>query len=113
MSAAYDDYEPPRDYWLRGLLNRLLHLLVVLAVAILLVCWFLPLLRERQKQHAAVDDLKRQVEQQRTLLNRQTKRLNLLQGDRSYLELLARDKLDLQKPGESIFRLDQSADGKP
>jgi cell division protein FtsB len=35
----------------------------------------------------------------------------LLQSDPSYLELLARDKLDLMKPGETIFRMDSLSEG--
>ncbi|MBV9644407.1 MAG: septum formation initiator family protein, partial [Verrucomicrobia bacterium] len=38
--------------------------------------------------------------------NRQSKKLTLLQNDPSYTELLARDKLDLMKPGETIFRME-------
>ena len=30
--------------------------------------------------------------------------INLLQNDREYLEMIARDKLDLMKEGETIFR---------
>ncbi|HEY0792155.1 MAG TPA: septum formation initiator family protein [Chthoniobacterales bacterium] len=112
MSSGYEDYEQPREDWLRGLLNRVFYALILLAFIILLTCWFLPLLRERQKQQKELVHLKEQVEAERTLLNKQTKRLNLLQNDRGYLELLARDKLDLMKPGETIFRMDQPSDGK-
>lgn len=113
MSDAYENYAPPKEDWVRGLLNRVLHLLVFIAIVILLTCWFLPLLRERQKQQRALQALKEQVEQERALLNRRTRRLNLLQSDQSYLELLARDKLDMMKPGETIFRIDQSSGGSP
>ena len=106
MRAAYEDDDEPREDWFRGLLNRILYLLVLLAVIILLVCWFLPLVREERKEQSALQALKEQVAHERTLLNRQSKKLNLLQNDRSYLEMLARDKLDLMKPGETIFRME-------
>jgi cell division protein FtsB len=32
--------------------------------------------------------------------------VHLLQNDPTYLENIARDKLDLMQPGETIFRLD-------
>jgi cell division protein DivIC len=108
VRAVYEDYDEPREDWLRGLLNRILYLLVFSAVMILLVCWFLPLVREQQKQQSALQALKEQVAQERALLNKQSKKLNLLQNDPSYIEMLARDKLDLMKPGETIFRMESS-----
>lgn len=98
---------------MRGFLNQVLHLLIFLAIIILLTCWFVPLFRERQKQQRALQTLKEQVEQERTALNKRTRMLNLLQSDQSYLELLARDKLDMMKPGETIFRMDKPSENKP
>jgi cell division protein FtsB len=110
VSAGFDDYQQPREDWLRVLLNRILYALVIAAVGILLVCWFLPLVKEQQKQQRALTALKQQVEEERAQLNKQTKKLNLLQNDPAYLELLARDKLDLMRPGETIFRMNPPAD---
>ena len=45
------------------------------------------------------------------LLARQTREVNLLKTDPSYLETIARDRLDLMKEGETIFRLDSHASG--
>ena len=42
------------------------------------------------------------------LLARQTREVNLLKTDPTYLETMARDRLDLMKEGETIFRLEQS-----
>jgi cell division protein FtsB len=53
-----------------------------------------------------LQNLKQQVEQERATYNKQSKRLTLLQNDPAYTELLARDKLDLMKPGETIFRME-------
>ena len=112
MSDLYENYVPPKGDWFRGFLSRVLHVLVFLAIVILLICWFLPLLRDRQKQQRTLQTLKEQVEQERTLLSKRTRKLNLLQSDQSYLELLARDKLDMMKPGETIFRMEQAPDSK-
>ena len=35
--------------------------------------------------------------------------VHLLQTDREYLEIIARDKLDMMKPGETIFRLSSTS----
>ena len=104
--SVYDDYDQPKDDWIRSLLNRILYLLVFVAAFILLICWFLPLAKEQQRQQHALQALKQQVEQEKTNFNKLSKKLTLLQNDPAYTELLARDKLDLMKPGETIFRMD-------
>ena len=104
--SEYGNYDEPRDDWIRSLLTRILYLLVLVAALILLVCWFLPLVKERQRQQVALQNLKQQVEQERATYNKQSKKLTLLENDPAYMELLARDKLDLMKPGETIFRME-------
>ena len=109
----YDDYDEPKDDWIRSLLNRILYLLVFVAAFILLICWFLPLVREQQRQQRALQALKQQVEQEKINYNKQSKKLMLLQNDPAHTELLARDKLDLMKPGETIFRMDPAPGSNP
>jgi cell division protein FtsB len=104
--AGYSDYDEPRNDWIRSLLNRILYLLIFVACLILFICWFLPLVKERDRQQHYLQTLKQQVDQERALFNKQSKKLTLLQNDPAYTELLARDKLDLMKPGETIFRMD-------
>jgi cell division protein FtsB len=99
-------FDQPRDDWVRSFLNRIVYLLIIVAALILLICWFLPLVKEQQRQQRALQALKQQVEQERAKFNKESKKLTLLQNDPAYTELLARDKLDLMKPGETIFRMD-------
>jgi cell division protein FtsB len=110
--SAYDDYDQPKDDWLRSLLSRLLYLLGMVAVFVLLTCWFLPLIKEQQRQQRSLEALKQQVEQEKARFNKQSRKLTLLQNDPNYIEILARDKLDLMKPGETIIRMDPS-NGSP
>jgi cell division protein FtsB len=104
--TEYGNYGEPRDDWIRSFLTRILYLLVLVAAFILLICWFLPLVKEQQRQQHALQNLKQQVEQEKANYNKQSKKLTLLQSDPAYTELLARDKLDLMKPGETIFRME-------
>jgi cell division protein FtsB len=106
--SGYGEYDEPRNDWIRSLLNRILYLLIFVACLILLICWFLPLVKERDRQQHYLQTLKQQVDQERALFNKQSKKLTLLQNDPAYTELLARDKLDLMKPGETIFRMDSA-----
>ena len=111
--SEQDDDDQPRSDWIRSLLNKILYLLVFVAALILLICWFLPLVKEQQRQQHALQALKQQVEQEKVNYNKQTKKLTLLQSDPAYIELLARDKLDLMKPGETIFRMDPAPGNTP
>jgi cell division protein FtsB len=112
VRAGYEEFDESHQEWLRQLLNRVLHILIVVAFLILLICWFLPLIKERQKQQSAVQALQESVARERALYNKQSKKLTLLQSDPNYLELLARDKLDLMKPGETIFRMEPLSEDK-
>jgi cell division protein FtsB len=56
--------------------------------------------------------LQAQVNEQKHLIARQTREVNLLTTDREYLETIARDKLDLMKEGEVIFRLEPASKRK-
>lgn len=87
-------------------LIRVVIILIALAVVTILVSLFLPELRNRREQAAKVDNLKMQVEQQKAILTLRNKQIELLKNDPSYLETIARDKLDLMKEGETILRLD-------
>jgi cell division protein FtsB len=57
--------------------------------------------------------LQQQVNEQQNLLAHQTREVNLLKTDSTYLETVARDRLDLMKEGETIFRLESPRAAKP
>lgn len=67
---------------------------------------FLPEVSKRRDQQARVEQLKLEVEQQRQLLVRNTRNEELLKHDPEYVGLIARDRLDLMKEGETIYRID-------
>ena len=108
MRSAYDSFNDSHTDWLRLLLNRILYILLIAAILILMICWFLPLLKERQKQQLALQSLEQQLAQEKLVYKREEKKLAWIQNDPNYLELLARDKLDLKKPEEKIFRVEPS-----
>jgi cell division protein DivIC len=108
VRSAYDSFDGSPADWLRLLLNRILYILLIAAILILMICWFLPLLKERQKQQLAVQTLEQQLAQEKLTNKREAKKLWWIQNDPTYLELLARDKLDMKKPDEKIFRVEPS-----
>jgi cell division protein DivIC len=108
VRSAYDSFDDSHTDWLRLLLNRILYILLIAAILILMICWFLPLLKERQKQELALQTLQQQLAEAKLVYRREQKKLSWIQHDPDYLELLARDKLDLKKPEEKIFRAEPS-----
>ncbi len=73
----------------------------------MIVSLFVPPYKKLNASRAAIDNLQAQVNEQKTLLARQNREVNLLKTDPTYLETIARDRLDLMKEGEVIFRLEQ------
>lgn len=90
-------------------LNRALKALLAAAFLALVIVLFLPEIRRQRDQAAVRDKLLAEKARQEEILARQTRQAELLKTDPAYLETLARDKLQVMKPGETIIRLDDEA----
>ena len=106
--SGYGDFRARREATVWQRLNSLLRFLLGLALLLVIVSLFLPQWKRLGQSRADVDRLQEEVTHQKVLLARQTREANLLKTDPTYLETLARDRLDLMKEGETIFRLEQS-----
>jgi len=106
---GYGDFRARREATVWQRLNSILRVLLVLAIALVIVSLFLPQAKKLSQSRTEIENLQTQVNEQKILLARQTREVNLLKTDPSYLETMARDRLDLMKEGESIFRLEQLA----
>ena len=104
---GYGDFRARREATVWQRLNRILRVLLVLALVLVIVSLFLPQAKKLRQSRAEIDRLQGQVTEQKILLARQTREVNLLKTDSTYLEIMARDRLDLMKEGETIFRLEQ------
>ena len=91
-------------------LNRILGVLLVVAVWLGIISLFVPPYKRLMQSRGEIDNLQAQVNQQRLLLARKTREVTLLQTDPAYLESIARDRLDLMKEGEVIFRLEPASE---
>jgi cell division protein FtsB len=112
VDHSYGDFRARREATVWQRLNRILLVLLIIAVWLVIVSLFVPPYKKLTRSRAEIDTLQQQVNEQRTLLARQTREVNLLKTDVTYLETIARDRLDLMKPGETIFRL-ETARAKP
>jgi cell division protein FtsB len=104
---GYGDFRARREASIWQQLNRVLKLLLTIAFILVIVSLFVPQHKKLTQSRSEIDNLQAQVTEQKMLLARQTREVNLLKTDPGYLETIARDRLDLMKEGETIFRLEQ------
>lgn len=104
--SGYGDFRARREATVWQRLNSVLRGLLAIAVVLVIVSLFLPPYKKLGQSRTEIDKLQLQVNEQKTLLARQTREVNLLKTDPTYLETMARDRLDLMKEGETIFRLE-------
>jgi cell division protein FtsB len=107
-NSGYGDFRARREATVWQRLNSVLRVLLGLAVVLVIVSLFLPLYKKRVQRQNEIDNLQNQVNEQKIVLAKQTREVNLLTSDPVYLETIARDRLDLMKEGETIFRLEPS-----
>jgi cell division protein FtsB len=110
--TGYGDFRARREATVWQRLNSILRVLLAVAVLLVIVSLFLPLSKKRAQSQVEIDRLQAQVNDQKTLLARQTREVNLLKTDPAYLEIMARDRLDLMKEGETVFRLEPAPANK-
>lgn len=110
--SGYGEFRARREASVWQRLNRLLRALLVLVLLLVIVSLFLPQSKKLAQSRAEIENLQAKVNEQKILLARQTREVNLLKTDPTYLETLARDRLDLMKEGETIFRVDPLPPGK-
>ena len=113
MDQTYADFRARREATVWQRLNRTLRVLLVLAIWLIIVSLFVPPYKKLMQSRAEIDNLQQQVNEQQNLLAHQTREINLLKTDSTYLETVARDRLDLMKDGETIFRLEPGRAAKP
>ena len=107
MSAGYyiEEYEPPTpSIWTR--INRLLWVLLILTVVALIIGAFLPELEKQRVERDERARLTRLINEQRALLGRNKLKVGWLTNDPEYLGIVARDRLNLMKEGETILRIE-------
>ena len=96
-----------------GALNRALRVLVVLAALAISGLFFVPEIQRHREERAEIRRLESEIQLQELVLAERTRELQLLRTDPAYVEVLARDKLDLMKEGETIFRIDAGGPATP
>ena len=109
VDYTYGDFRARREATVWQRWNRVLLVLLLLAVWLVIVSLFVPPYKKLKLGHEEIDKLQAQRDEQHVLLSKQTREVNLLKTDPVYLETIARDRLDLMKEGDTIFRIESAA----
>ena len=105
MSVSFGDPQSPRVGGIWHSLNIFLATLIVLTVMAGIIYRLLPEGSKLNEQTARVEELKMQIEKEEQLLARSTREAEMLVRDPAFIDLIARDRLDLMKDGERVWRL--------
>jgi len=87
-------------------LIQITQLLLVVAMIAAVVLWFLPVIQQSQRLQQENRDNAAKIAQAMESNRRLQQEVALLKTNPLYVERLARDKLNLGKPGEVVFRFD-------
>jgi cell division protein FtsB len=89
-------------------LNRVLMFLTFVGAICIIALWFYPELKRRDAMVKNLEEKQTMLAMEEARNRQQTREVYLLENDREYIETIARDRLDMMKEGETIFRLDSS-----
>ncbi len=104
--TSYGDYDRRRNESGFHFLNRLLIVIIILALCIGGIITSIPLFKQYREQNETIDRLQNEIARQKAIHTRRTREEQLLKNDPNYLEIIARDRLSVMKPGETIIHLD-------
>jgi cell division protein DivIC len=102
--------------WRTGLWARLQSLgfmVFVVVVGVGMALLFVPLLRQQHLMQQELLRLDREIARQQALEKQQKTEIEALRTDPGYVERTARNKLNLARPGEVIFRFEPAPHRQP
>ncbi len=97
-------HSPERPLFPWQTVNRALVALILATAAAGVAMKFIPEIRRCQALHAWIRDLQSEEEHLRLYHELLLRELDWMETRPEYVEQIARDKLDLYRPGELIFR---------
>jgi cell division protein FtsB len=92
------------DFWHR--LNRVIGVLVLFGFFLGVGAMFYPVWQKQQDMRSRLASLEDEHTIKIAHLQSKQRDIELLRHDREYLETIARDRLNLMKSGETIFRVE-------
>lgn len=108
--ATLNDFDQ-RAPGLWNALNRFLIGIIIVLLGLGGSVIFIPILKERREVSARIAQLQDEIAKEKAINIRRSRELELLKNDPEYMELIARDRLDMMKPGETIIRIEPKRPG--
>lgn len=93
-----------RTLWLRGL-TRFVFVIVCLLVGAVVIVYALPQRKVLQQMEDELQDSKRKEQEANAGRDYKREELRALKEDQEFLELKARDRLDMAREGEKVLRI--------
>ncbi len=106
---ALSDEDDRPDIWQR--LSRVLVTVLFLLVMAVILSLFLPEVEKQREIDSELAELEGVRDAMRERRQKLAARLEWMKTEPEYLEAIARDRLDLFKPGELILRIERAPDG--
>lgn len=103
--SYYAEYRQRKQDGIWHFLNRLIYVLFVFVGITCIICFFLPLVKKQKDLDRQREELTRQIATQTVALNLHQREVDWLK-EPEYVETIARDYLDVMKPGEIVLRLE-------
>ena len=107
MSDLYGEREAQSYEGIWPSLNKFLLVLILVTLTIPIAYSFMPEVTKRKAAAARIEELNAKIDLERMKLANLQRQEFLLRNSREYVALIARDKLDLMEPGETIYRFDE------
>lgn len=101
----WDAEQAPPDIWQR--LSRIVFVLVVLAAVPCVLAIFWPQLEMKRQLAGEIETLEKERDRLASERDALDRRLEWIRTDREYLEMVARDRLNLHKEGEFILHFER------
>src|SRR6185436_15897023 len=98
--AANDSSRMNVDLGIWGKLTRIVAVLLVAAVILGVVVWYLPLIKQNERMRKEIIELQAEIRKQEEQPRRLDATIRALRSDPKTVERLAREKLGYAKPGE-------------
>lgn len=88
------------------ILGRVVSILIFLTLIVAAGFWFYPEIQKKGRLAATLEEKKLELEKEKLLRQQREREKSLLENDPEYIETIARDRLDLMREGETVFRLE-------
>ena len=94
-------------------LTKVVIFLLLVAVAVAVGFWYLPLIQQNERMRKEILKLETEIKQEEEISRQLRATIDALSKDPKAVERLARERLGYAKPGEIIVRFESAATNAP